>query len=72
MQQVQHQWPGCTVGQKESQPVTSEVEVTFGEVVEAHRVVVADGDSGESQFSRPFRMYPRVRGEGQPVEKPVG
>lgn len=64
LKQVQHQGPGRPIGEQQSEPVTRKVQITLGEVIQAHRVIVADGDRGKGQFSRPLRVDSRVGREG--------
>ena len=52
--------------------MASKVQVTFGELVEADWVVVADSDCGEGHLLGPLCVDPCVGGEGEPVEQAVG
>lgn len=72
LEQVQNHGPHCPVGQQQAQPVSGEIQVALGELVEADRVVVADRDRGEGQFFGPLCVDPCVCGEGKPVQEAVG
>lgn len=72
LEEFNNQGPRCAVLVQQSQPLARVVQVTFGQLVEADGVVVADGEGGEVELLAPVHVEAGVGREGQQVEEPVG